>query len=62
MPGEPEAAQSASQSEPDDCVSCGERMPEGECPSSKRRCGHHCNHSWSHDACDWCRTEFKEIT
>lgn len=24
------------------------------CPASKRVCGHHCNHSWSHDHCDWC--------
>ncbi len=41
----------------DDCASCGE-TPKGECPKSKRPCGHHCNHSWSHDACDWCGATF----
>lgn len=24
-----------------------------DCPSSQRSCGHHCNHSWSHDRCCW---------
>lgn len=24
------------------------------CPLSKQPCGHHCNHSWSHDSCCWC--------
>ena len=38
----------------DDCSSCGENMPKNECPNSKRPCGHHCNHSWSHDVCCWC--------
>jgi hypothetical protein len=42
------------------CSSCGEESPEGECPKSKRACGHHCNHSWSHDACHWCGEEFGE--
>ena len=37
-----------------DCISCGEGVPRNECPNSKRTCGHHCNHSWTHDACDWC--------
>lgn len=41
-----------------DCVSCGEEMPRGECQKSERPCGHHCNHSWSHDACDWCGKTF----
>ena len=41
------------------CGSCGE-SPEGECPASKRPCGHHCNHVWTHDACDWCGKEFGE--
>ncbi len=45
----------------DDCYSCGEEMPKGECPKSKRKCGHHCNHSWSHDRCDWCGEEFGEV-
>lgn len=43
-----------------DCVSCGEQMPRAECPESKRACGHHCDHSWSHDHCDWCGTSFGE--
>lgn len=37
----------------DECGSCGEGVP-GDCPKSKRPCGHHCNHIWTHDACDWC--------
>jgi len=41
----------------EDCASCGEGVP-ADCPKSKRKCGHHCNHSWSHDICDWCGTEF----
>ncbi len=44
----------------DDCDSCGEEMPLKECPRSYRECGHHCNHSWSHDACCWCGEEFGE--
>jgi hypothetical protein len=43
-----------------DCYSCGEQMPRGECPESKAPCGHHCNHSWTHDTCCWCKTEFGE--
>lgn len=43
----------------DDCITCEEapglKDPEAErCPKSQRPCGHHCNHSWSHDECDWC--------
>lgn len=41
-----------------DCYSCGEGMPGGECPNSKRACGHHCNCSWVHDHCHWCGKEF----
>jgi hypothetical protein len=37
-----------------------ETYPLNECPESKRPCGHHCNHSWTHDRCDWCGTEFGE--
>lgn len=29
-----------------------------ECPNSERPCGHHCNHSWTHDKCDWCGKEW----
>jgi hypothetical protein len=42
----------------DDCISCGEGMPDGECGPSERLCGHHCNHSWTHDVCCWCHEEF----
>lgn len=44
----------------DECGSCGEGIPTKECPKSKRPCGHHCNHVWTHDACDWCGVEFGE--
>jgi len=37
-----------------ECASCGEGDPRNECPQSKRPCGHHCNHVWTHDSCDWC--------
>lgn len=40
------------------CSSCGNGDPENECPKSKRSCGHHCNHSWTHDVCCWCGMEF----
>lgn len=43
-----------------ECASCGEGNPPNECPKSKRPCGHHCNHSWSHASCDWCGEEFGE--
>jgi hypothetical protein len=46
--------------EHDDCTSCAEGMPLNECPKSERPCGHHCNHSWSHDKCCWCGAEFGE--
>lgn len=45
----------------EDCWSCGEKMPVNECPDSRRSCGHHCNHSWSHDACDWCGAAFADL-
>lgn len=53
----------------EECISCLEdpdpSHPMGydnyKCPQSKRSCGHHCNHSWSHDECCWCNTEFGPI-
>ncbi len=37
----------------DECLGC--EMEEDErCPQSKRPCGHHCNHIWTHDECHWC--------
>jgi len=44
----------------DECISCPENMPANECSKSERPCGHHCNHSWSHDVCHWCGEEFGE--
>lgn len=51
-----------------DCSSCADPevegaediAPKGECPKSKKPCGHHCNHSWSHDVCCWCLKEWGE--
>lgn len=43
-----------------DCASCGEGMPQNECSRARRRCGHHCNHSWEQDECCWCGTSFGE--
>jgi transcription elongation factor Elf1 len=40
-----------------ECLSCGEGDPPNECPKSKRPCGHHCNHVWTHDSCHWCDYE-----
>lgn len=44
----------------DECITCGEGLPKGECPSSRRPCGHHCNCSWVQDVCHWCGKEFGE--
>lgn len=45
----------------DECLTCGELAgAEGECPRSKRPCGHHCNCSWIHDCCHWCGAEMDE--
>lgn len=39
------------------CDSCGEDSSDS-CVSSQRPCGHHCNHSWSHERCCWCGQEW----
>jgi hypothetical protein len=68
--GPPQAAQTGDGpwvDDPENCDTCAERprtalgilqepeaMPLGECPLSKRRCGHHCNCTWTQDACCWC--------
>jgi hypothetical protein len=46
----------------DVCDSCGEglTLSEYQCKNSKRACGHHCNHSFTLDACCWCGEEFGE--
>lgn len=41
-----------------DCIDCGEGTPANDCAKSKRSCGHHCNHAWSHDGCCWCGREW----
>ena len=42
------------------CTDCWEHGDESSgvsgCFRSRRPCGHHCNHSWSHDSCCWCLT------
>lgn len=46
--------------EHDDCIECGNEE-DGEfivCLKSQRKCLHHCNHSWSHDICCWCKKTF----
>lgn len=40
------------------CASCGEVEDQDECPKSERLCGHHCNHVWEQDICDWCGWAF----
>lgn len=42
-----------------DCATCGEG-DDSKCPVSQRKCGHHCNHVWTHDQCCWCGAEFGE--
>lgn len=41
------------------CIACGEQDKE-VCPASRRDCGHHCDHSWTHDSCCWCGKEWRE--
>ena len=41
-----------------ECYSCGEGLPINDCSKSKKGCGHHCNCSWVHDSCCWCKLEF----
>jgi hypothetical protein len=41
------------------CGDCLEGLEE-TCPKSEKDCGHHCAHSWSHDRCCWCGTEWGE--
>lgn len=49
-----------------ECISCGEVENDPDlnerCPESKHPggCGHHCNHSWSHDTCCWCGCSWGE--
>jgi hypothetical protein len=43
-----------------DCLSCGERVAD-TCTYSEVECGHHCNHSWTHDACCWCGRTWGEV-
>jgi predicted Zn-dependent protease with MMP-like domain len=45
--------------EQDDCITCGGSSDavQDRCRKSKRACGHHCNHIWTHDICHWCGLE-----
>lgn len=36
-----------------DCIPCAEE-DQARCEKSNRGCGHHCNHTWTHDGCCWC--------
>ena len=50
----------------DECISCAEdpdidNYNDYKCPKSKRPCGHHCNHLWSHEECCWCGLVFAQI-
>jgi hypothetical protein len=39
----------------EECASCGIFVDnELGCADSRKACGHHCNHSWTHDECCWC--------
>ena len=44
----------------DECSSCSEMEPLGECPKSKRECGHHCNCIWTQDICHFCGGEIND--
>lgn len=43
------------------CGTCGmgSAIEDDKCPKSERPCGHHCNHVWTHDVCDWCGNTFE---
>lgn len=42
----------------EECDSCS--VVDEVCPASEKACGHHCNHSWSHERCCWCGQEWGE--
>lgn len=41
-----------------ECYSFGE-SDEEKCPKSEKECEHHCNHSWTHDSCCWCKKNWE---
>lgn len=46
-----------------DCADCANKRmgyDDDQCHKSQKSCGHHCNHSWSHDSCCWCSAEWGE--
>jgi hypothetical protein len=48
-----------------DCITCDElfaggEAPQADCPSESAPHGHHCNHSWTHDSCCYCETQWGE--
>lgn len=60
--GEDELERFAATFDPDceDCAMARDGEETEKCPSSERRCGHHCNHSWSQTSCCWCKKEWDE--
>lgn len=58
----PSKGSATPQADRGECASCGEGDAATSCPKSKRRCGHHCNHSWTHDACCWCGKAWDDET
>lgn len=53
------ADRSVETAQAEECGSCGEAF-EDKCSKSQRPCGHHCNHIWTHEHCDWCGVTFGE--
>lgn len=44
----------------EDCMSYELKITKEICPKSQKECGHHCDHSWTHDICCWCGKEWGE--
>jgi hypothetical protein len=62
MPTEPSRVDLGPEALTVDCIDCeGDHGGAGHvesCPKSKKICGHHCNHSWSHEHCHYCGKEW----
>lgn len=56
-PGQPPARPEVA-SDFNECLSCLNDLPPDECLESMLVCGHHCNHTWTHDECCWCGASF----
>lgn len=44
-----------------DCDTCGSGQEHERCPNSQKSCGHHCDHTWTHDTCCWCGAVFGDV-